>query len=81
MHDNKEIAQYTMGSRVEGSFAGEKKTFLRIQPCSLDLDLLILSFAVMEKKRRERLGDLAGLVPHEDDDALGDGAGDGGGEA
>ncbi|KAH0584416.1 hypothetical protein H2248_009958 [Termitomyces sp. 'cryptogamus'] len=81
VHDNREIAKYTTGSRIEGFFAGEKKTFLRIQPCSLDLDLLVLSFAVMEKKRRERAGDLAGLVPHEDDDALGDGAGDGGGEA
>ncbi|KAG6845688.1 hypothetical protein H0H87_004949 [Tephrocybe sp. NHM501043] len=79
VHDNKEIAKYTMGSRVEGSFAGEKKTFLQIQPCSLDLDLLILSFAIMEKKRRERTDDLA-TVPHEDE-VQGDGAADGGGEA
>ncbi|KAG6918024.1 hypothetical protein DXG01_016876 [Tephrocybe rancida] len=80
VHDDKEVAKYTIGSRLEGSFAGEKKTFLRIQPCSLDLDLLVLSFTIMEKKRRERAGDLPSLVPHEDD-VQGDGAADGGGEA
>ncbi|KAG6850418.1 hypothetical protein H0H93_013643 [Arthromyces matolae] len=80
VHDNKEVAKYTIGNRVEGSFVGEKKSFLKIQPCSLDLDLLILSFAVMEKKRRDRSSDLGSIVPHEDE-AQDEGIADGGGEA
>lgn len=63
----------------EGLFAGERKARLRIQPCSVDIDLIIISFMIVEKKRREQAGDRTGLPAHSEDpiDAGGDG-GDGG---
>ncbi|GLB35456.1 hypothetical protein LshimejAT787_0210210 [Lyophyllum shimeji] len=78
--DNEEIARYTSAITVEGLFAGQRKSFLRIQPCSVDLDLVVLSFMIMEKKRRERAGDGTKLVAH-DREPQGDGAADGVGEA
>ncbi|KAF5386612.1 hypothetical protein D9615_001932 [Tricholomella constricta] len=78
-NNNEEIAIYTSTFNNEGLFAGERKHFLRIQPCSVDLDLVVLSFMIMEKKRRERAGDGSSLIAH-DSDPQGDGAGDGGGE-
>jgi hypothetical protein len=41
-----------------GVFKGQFKTCLRIHPsCTLDPDILVLTFVVMEKKRRDSLGD------------------------
>ncbi|PPQ70912.1 hypothetical protein CVT24_009974 [Panaeolus cyanescens] len=40
----------------EGFFAGENKEVLRIQPCSVDIDLIILTFVMMEIKRRRKYG-------------------------
>jgi hypothetical protein len=43
---------------TEGVFKGQFKTCLRIHPsCTLDPDILVLTFVVMEKKRRDNLGD------------------------
>ncbi|KAF8061630.1 TonB box-containing protein [Lyophyllum atratum] len=77
--DNAEIARYTSAFNRDGIFAGERKSFLRVQPCSVDLDLVVLSFVVMEKKRREHAGDGTRLAAH-DKDVQGDGAADGAGE-
>ncbi|PPQ67674.1 hypothetical protein CVT25_012702 [Psilocybe cyanescens] len=51
-----EIASSMSVLGTEGVFAGEKKQVLRIQPCTLDIDLIILTFIIMERKRREREG-------------------------
>ncbi|RDB24128.1 Sterol regulatory element-binding protein cleavage-activating protein [Hypsizygus marmoreus] len=74
---DEEIARYTRALNEEGLFAGEKKSVLRIQPCSVDIDLVILSFMIMEKKRRDHAGDGTRLVDH-DEDPQGDGGAEGG---
>ncbi|KAF5331151.1 hypothetical protein D9619_006052 [Psilocybe cf. subviscida] len=57
---------------TEGVFAGEKKQNLLIQPSSVDIDLIILTFIIMECRRRERDG--YGLQqPVRDEEPHGDG--------
>jgi hypothetical protein len=52
---------------TEGVFAGEKKQNLLIQPSSVDIDLIVLTFIIMESRRRERDGyGLQQLVPDEE---------------
>ncbi|KAF8164020.1 TonB box-containing protein [Pholiota molesta] len=75
-----EIASSSSSIVNEGVFAGETKQMLRIQPCSIDIDLVVLTFIIMEKKRRERDGYAdAQYVPYEE--VQGDGGGSGEGEA
>ena len=57
----------------EGVFAGEKKDVLRIQACSIDVDLIVLTFMLVEIKRWERMGLFGPEVEYE-----GEPAGDGG---
>ncbi|EDR11248.1 TonB box-containing protein [Laccaria bicolor S238N-H82] len=64
---DEEVARHVNTINAEGLFAGERKSALRIQPCSLDIDLIVLSFVVMEKKRRERTGDGMEALPHDED--------------
>ncbi|KAJ3886686.1 MAG: TonB box-containing protein [Lentinula lateritia] len=74
-----EVACYSFAISKEGLYAGEKKSRLTIQPCSVELDLIVVSFLIMLKKRREKVGpagDFA-LCAH-DEDPQGDGGGDGG---
>jgi hypothetical protein len=72
-----EIARYSFALSKEGLYAGERKSRLRIQPCSVELDLIVVSFLIMLKKRREKTGD--NLLCAHDEDPQGDGGGDGGG--
>jgi len=74
-----EIARFTTVRCHEGLFAGEWKSVLQLNPCSVDIDLIVLTFLIIEKKRRERDGDPIHLTPH-DEDPLGDGGGSGEGE-
>lgn len=75
---NEEVARYTYTSTSEGLYAGERKSRLRIQPsCTLDFDLVVITFVIMEKKRRDHAGDGTTLAAH-DEDPQGDGGGDGG---
>lgn len=75
---NEEVARLTRTVVTEeGLFQGERKYRLRIQPCSLDIDLVVLSWIIMEKKRRDREGDGLGLTAH-DEDIQGDAGADGG---
>jgi hypothetical protein len=69
---NNEIAQYSRQSIKEGLFAQEKRAVLRIQPSALDIDLIILTFLIFAKKRRDRGGDGTKLTAH-DEDPQGDG--------
>lgn len=39
----------------EGVFAGQERSALRINPCSVDIELVVLSFVMAEKKRRPRI--------------------------
>ncbi|KAK7049421.1 hypothetical protein VNI00_006022 [Paramarasmius palmivorus] len=86
---NEEIARYTYAQTDEGLYAGERKTRLRIHPFSssyspeslspLDIDLIVLSFLIMEKKRRDHKGLGPALAEQDhDEDPQGDGGGDGG---
>ena len=75
-----EIARFTTVRCHEGLFAGEWKSVLQLNPCSVDIDLIVLTFIIIEKKRRERDGDPIHLTPH-DEDPLGDGGGSGEGES
>ena len=75
-----EIARFTTVRCHEGLFAGEWKSVLQLNPCSVDIDLIVLTFIIIEKKRRERDGDPIHLTPH-DEDPMGDGGGSGEGES
>ena len=68
---SEEVARYTRELIDEGLFAKEKRAVLRIHPCSLDIDLIILSFLIFAKKRRDR-GDGTKLTAY-DEDPQGDG--------
>lgn len=63
----------------EGFFAGQNKEVLRVQPCSVDIDLVILTFVVMEIKRRRKYG--GGFVEESLHDGEPQGEGNEGGEA
>ncbi|KAL0577362.1 hypothetical protein V5O48_004614 [Marasmius crinis-equi] len=78
---DEEIARFSSMATDEGLYAGERKSRLRIQPCSVDIDLVVLSFLMMEKKRRAKAGDKALVMGNaHDEDPQGEGdAGDGGG--
>ncbi|KAF9484918.1 hypothetical protein BDN70DRAFT_824728 [Pholiota conissans] len=51
-----EIASSSWSTVTDGVFAGETKQVLRIHPCSIDIDLIMLTFVIMENKRREKYG-------------------------
>jgi hypothetical protein len=52
------IYEHSPSHVARGVFKGQFKTCLRIHPsCTLDTDILVLTFVVMEKKRRDSLGD------------------------
>ncbi|KAF5372874.1 hypothetical protein D9758_001552 [Tetrapyrgos nigripes] len=80
---NEEIARYTVALHSEGLYAGELKSRLRIQPLlgsnPLSIDLVVLSFLIMEKKRRERSGESSAMMAYHDEDPQGDGCADGDG--
>ncbi|THV07997.1 TonB box-containing protein [Dendrothele bispora CBS 962.96] len=78
---NEEVARYTCALTLEGLYAGERKSRLRIQPCSVDIDLVVLSFLMVEKKRREKSGESSAMMIYHDEDPKGDGGAevDGGG--
>lgn len=70
---SEQLGYYTCAPTDAGLFAGERKARIRIQPgCAVDYDLVVLTFIIMETKRRERLGEAMAR----DEDPLGDGAGD-----
>ncbi|KAL7283004.1 hypothetical protein ACG7TL_002428 [Trametes sanguinea] len=50
-----EIARFTQEMVVEGFFRGERKWCLQIQPTTLDIDMIVLTFIIMEKRRRDRV--------------------------
>ncbi|KAF9448897.1 TonB box-containing protein [Macrolepiota fuliginosa MF-IS2] len=69
-----EITQQVRWSSGEGMFVGQKKCALRIYPCTIDIELIVLSFLVVEKKRRESKGDERETVHVVVDDPIDGGA-------
>lgn len=39
----------------EGFFRGERKWALRLRPSNLDIDIIVLTFIILEKRRRDAL--------------------------
>jgi hypothetical protein len=76
---DEEVARYVRGIIQEGMFAGERRSYLRVQPCSVDIDLVVISFMIMEMKRRNQAGDGTMLIAHDEDPQGDGGAGEGGG--
>ncbi|GBE82691.1 hypothetical protein BKA93DRAFT_726558 [Sparassis latifolia] len=74
--DNKtrrEVARFTQDVVREGFFRGERKWLLQIQPSTLDIDMIVVTFLIMEKKRRDRVADHMSVANRDED------PGDGGG--
>lgn len=64
----KAIYEHNPSHVANGVFKGQFKTCLRIHPsCTLDLDILVLTFFVMEKKRRDSLGDQVNVAGAEEE--------------
>lgn len=76
-----EIARFGCALIDEGLYAGERKSRLHIQPCSVDIDLIIISFMIVEKKRRDHAGDGTKATAHDEEPGDGGGSADGGGES
>ncbi|KAI0693725.1 hypothetical protein BC835DRAFT_1507621 [Cytidiella melzeri] len=50
-----EVARFAQETVKEGFFRGEGKWALRIRPTSLDIDIIVLTFVILEKRRRDAL--------------------------
>ncbi|CAL1703411.1 unnamed protein product [Somion occarium] len=50
-----EVARFTQEIAPEGFTLGERRWFLQILPSSLDIDMVVLTFIIMEIRRRARL--------------------------
>ncbi|THH16833.1 hypothetical protein EUX98_g9239 [Antrodiella citrinella] len=50
----REVARFNYDVALDGTLAGQKKWFIQVQPSELSLDMIILTFVIMEKRRRER---------------------------
>ncbi|OBZ75668.1 hypothetical protein A0H81_04804 [Grifola frondosa] len=71
---SEEVARFTQDAVSEGFFRGEKKWMLQVQPSSLDIDMIVLTFIIMEKRRRDRVAEHM-KVANQDEDPL-EGGGD-----
>ncbi|OSX64850.1 hypothetical protein POSPLADRAFT_1136267 [Postia placenta MAD-698-R-SB12] len=71
-----EVARYTQDDIKDGFFKGEKKWYLQIQPSTLSVDMIVTTFMIMEKKRRDRVADhhVVRVSEHDEDPAEGGGA-------
>ncbi|TRM59916.1 hypothetical protein BD626DRAFT_461987 [Schizophyllum amplum] len=73
---SEEVARFFTTVPEEGVFKGERRMTLRIQACNLDVELIFLTFLILEKKRRDGM-DGSRSCAH-DEDPQGDGGEDGG---
>jgi hypothetical protein len=73
-----EITQQVRWLSEEGVFAGQERCALRINPSSIDIELVVLSFVMAEKKRRGKTKPRTSeaRAMHTEDDAF-DGGGSG----
>ena len=49
-----EVARYSNDTVHEGHFRGEEKWGLHIRPTTLNVDLIVLTFVILEKRRRDK---------------------------
>ncbi|KAI0373254.1 hypothetical protein BV20DRAFT_938211 [Pilatotrama ljubarskyi] len=63
-----EVARFTQELVTEGFFRGERKWCLQVQPTTLDIDMIVLTFIIMEKRRRDRVAGEAMKVRPCDED-------------
>ena len=76
----KAIYEHNPSHVSRGIFKGQFKTCLRIHPsCTLDPDILVLTFIVMEKKRRDGLGDQVNVATAKEENVAEASAMEGGG--
>ena len=54
-HTGREVARFAQETVAEGFFKAETKWCLQIQPTTLDIDLVVVTFLIMEKRRRDRV--------------------------
>ena len=69
----REIARPVQEMVTEGFFRGQKKFCLAIEPTTLDIDVVVLSFLIMEKRRRERVTAESMKIRHQDEDTTAEG--------
>jgi len=70
------VAQQVRWLSEEGVFAGQERSALRINLCSINIELIVLSFIMLEKKRRAKIAQKVGesKALHFQDDPLDGGA-------
>ncbi|KAI0648331.1 hypothetical protein C8Q79DRAFT_999708 [Trametes meyenii] len=69
-----EIARFSQEVVIEGFFRSERKWCLQIQPTTLDIDMIVVTFIIMEKRRRDRVAaDSMKTRPCDEDPAEGGG--------
>ena len=49
-----EVARHSPELVKDGHFRGEQRWALRIRPCDLDIDMIVLTFTILEKRRIEQ---------------------------
>ncbi|EMD34404.1 hypothetical protein CERSUDRAFT_158863 [Gelatoporia subvermispora B] len=64
----KEVARFTQNVVTKGYFRGQRKWLLHTEPGTLNVDIIVLTFIIVEKKRRDRVADYTAIVRGEDDD-------------
>ncbi|EJF62655.1 hypothetical protein DICSQDRAFT_146329 [Dichomitus squalens LYAD-421 SS1] len=65
---SREVARFVQETVTEGFFQGEKKWCLFIQPTNLDIDMIVVSFIIMEKRRRDRIAAEGMKTKNQDED-------------
>ncbi|KAH9843006.1 uncharacterized protein C8Q71DRAFT_231617 [Rhodofomes roseus] len=70
-----EVARFTEDVVEEGFFRRQKKWFLQIQPSTLDIDMVVITFIIMEKRRRDKVTDPLAVRVLEHDEDPGEGGG------
>lgn len=61
-----EVARFVHELVTDGFFRGERKWALRIRPSTLDIDIIVLTFIILEKRRRDALKNVAKDVDREE---------------
>ena len=69
----REIARPVQEMVTEGFFKGQKKFCLAIEPTTLDIDVVVVSFLIMEKRRRDRVTGESMKLRHLDEDVATEG--------
>ncbi|KAI1784231.1 hypothetical protein LXA43DRAFT_902032 [Ganoderma leucocontextum] len=69
----REIARPLQEMVTEGFFRGQKKYCLAVEPTTLDIDVVVLTFMIMEKRRRDRVTADCMKLRNQDEDVTAEG--------